>query len=112
SRTTLTIHTSASTPGRPSVSRPRPITWRIGMSEQATEQGTDDGFMTVDELAALLRVNRKTVYAAIEAGEIPGVKRLGRVIRLYRRTVLEWAVKEDRPKRRERLNVRIQAQER
>ena len=70
------------------------------MSEQSTEQTTDEGFMTVDELAAFLRVDRKTAYAAIRAGEIPGVKRLGRVIRVYRPTVLEWALKEGRAKRR------------
>jgi len=70
------------------------------MSEQSTEQTTDEGFMTVDELAAFLRVDRKTAYAAIRAGEIPGVKRLGRVIRIYRPTVMEWALKEGRAKRR------------
>jgi len=65
-----------------------------------SEPAADDGFMTVDELADFLRVNRKTAYAAIQAGEVPGVKRFGRVIRVYRRTVLEWAVKEERAKRR------------
>ncbi len=46
--------------------------------------------LTVDELATLLRVERKTAYGAIARGEIPGVRRVGRSIRACRRTVLEW----------------------
>lgn len=46
--------------------------------------------LTVDELATLLRVNRKTAYAAIRAGEIPGVRHIGSVIRAHRDTVLRW----------------------
>ena len=45
--------------------------------------------LTVDELAALLRVERKTVYAAVARGEIPGVRRIGRSIRACRRIMLE-----------------------
>ena len=46
--------------------------------------------MTVDELAALLRVERKTVYSAIARGEIPGVRRIGRTLRASRDAVLAW----------------------
>jgi excisionase family DNA binding protein len=46
--------------------------------------------MTVDELAELLRVERKTAYAAIANGEIPGVRRVGRSIRIFRQAVLYW----------------------
>ncbi len=46
--------------------------------------------MTVKELAKLLRMNVKTVYEAITNGEIPGCKRIGRNIRISRRTVLDW----------------------
>jgi len=46
--------------------------------------------MTVDELAALLRVNRKSVYEAIARGEIPGVRRIGRTFRASREAVLAW----------------------
>jgi excisionase family DNA binding protein len=46
--------------------------------------------MTVDELAALLRVNRKTAYDAIARGEIPGVRRIGRTFRASREAVLAW----------------------
>lgn len=46
--------------------------------------------LTVDELAELLRLERKTVYAAIANGEIPGVRRVGRSIRILRQAVLDW----------------------
>jgi excisionase family DNA binding protein len=45
--------------------------------------------LTADELAALLRVNRKTVYAAFRAGEIPG-HRIAGTIRFSRDAVLRW----------------------
>lgn len=46
--------------------------------------------LTVDELANLLRMDRKTVYAAIQRGEIPGVRRIGRALRISRDAVLRW----------------------
>jgi excisionase family DNA binding protein len=46
--------------------------------------------MNVEELAALLRVNRKTVYEALSRGEIPGARRLGASYRILRGAVLEW----------------------
>ncbi len=46
--------------------------------------------LTVDELADFLRLNRKTVYEAIDRGEIPGVRRIGESYRIHRATVLEW----------------------
>ena len=46
--------------------------------------------LTVEELAELLRLERKTVYACISRGEIPGVRRLGGAIRVHREAVLRW----------------------
>jgi len=46
--------------------------------------------LTVDEAAKLLRVNRKTVYDAIARKQLPGVRRLGRTIRIHRQTLLSW----------------------
>ena len=46
--------------------------------------------LTVDEVAALLRVNRNTVYDLFDAGKLPGGRRLGRLIRFSRSTVLRW----------------------
>jgi len=44
----------------------------------------------VGELADALRVDRKSIYEAIKRGEIPGVRRVGRTIRICRDTVLDW----------------------
>lgn len=46
--------------------------------------------LTVEELAKLLRLNRKTAYAAVARGEIPGARRVGRTVRICRDTVLDW----------------------
>lgn len=47
-------------------------------------------FLTVAELAALLRMSRNTVYDAFAAGEIPGGRRVRGVIRFRRDIVLDW----------------------
>ncbi len=49
----------------------------------------DPDVMTVDEVAELLRVNRKTVYELVRQGLIP-VRRVGRSLRASRETVLRW----------------------
>jgi excisionase family DNA binding protein len=46
--------------------------------------------LTVDEAAALVRCDRKTLYRAIRLGEIPGARRLGGVIRIHRDSFLAW----------------------
>ncbi len=46
--------------------------------------------LRVEEVAKLLRINRKSAYAAVEAGAIPGVVRIGRSIRVSRDAVLDW----------------------
>ncbi len=46
--------------------------------------------ITVAEFADFLRVERKTVYARIAAGGVPGVQRVGRILRIHRDTVLRW----------------------
>lgn len=46
--------------------------------------------LTVDELATLLRVDRKTVYTMIAGRKVPGVRRCGRAIRIHRQTVVDW----------------------
>ena len=44
---------------------------------------------TVPEVAKYLRVNPKTIYEAIKAGDMPS-QRVGRVIRLRREAILNW----------------------
>jgi excisionase family DNA binding protein len=47
--------------------------------------------LTVEEVAHLLRVNRKTVYQAATRGEIPGVRRIGnRTLRFYGPALSQW----------------------
>lgn len=48
-------------------------------------------FLKAEELADLLRVNRKTVYDAAARDEIPGVVRFGRSLRFRRDAVLAWS---------------------
>ncbi|WP_140789278.1 helix-turn-helix domain-containing protein [Myxococcus xanthus] len=47
-------------------------------------------FLTVEEAAALLRVNRKTLYESIRLGQVPGIVRLGRVLRIRRSALVNW----------------------
>ena len=51
---------------------------------------SESAVLTVDELAALLRVNRKTVYDALSRGEIPGARRVGTTYRILRAAVIDW----------------------
>ncbi len=46
--------------------------------------------MTVDQAARVLHVNRKTVYDAVNAGQLPGARRIGRTIRILRDALIEW----------------------
>ena len=56
--------------------------------------------LTVDEVAALLRLNRKTIYEAFQRGELPGGRRVGRSIRFDRATILDWLAAGDTSPRR------------
>jgi excisionase family DNA binding protein len=64
------------------------------MEQQGTPDhgtGTRPELITVDELAAMMGLNHKTVYAMIQDEQIPGVRRLrSRTIRIHRDTVLRW----------------------
>jgi excisionase family DNA binding protein len=59
--------------------------------------------MSVGELAARLGVEPKTVYAAIRRKQIPGVLRVGRLIRISRSAVLAWLSGQDREVRSRRV---------
>jgi excisionase family DNA binding protein len=50
----------------------------------------DAPVLRADDVAKLLGVDRKTVYAAAERGEIPGTIRIGRLLRFSRAKVLAW----------------------
>ena len=51
--------------------------------------------LTVEEVADLMRIDRKTAYAAIADGGVPGVRRLGRCIRVSRDVLLQWLAEGD-----------------
>lgn len=58
--------------------------------DDVTEEVGEPEVLTAEEVANLLRVNRKTVYTAFKQGEIPGGRRIGGTIRFSRSRVLEW----------------------
>jgi excisionase family DNA binding protein len=63
--------------------------WRQ-MTKELSHDSTLAQVLTVDELAALFRLNRKTVYQAIAKNQIPGIQRIGRQFRASRDVVLAW----------------------
>ncbi len=71
----------------PTPNPPPPETTRAAIARDLTEA---PAILTVDELADLLRVNRKTLYDALSRGEIPGARRIGTTYRIYRDAVLTW----------------------
>ncbi|WP_316563210.1 helix-turn-helix domain-containing protein [Myxococcus sp. MxC21-1] len=63
------------------------------MSQQNDGAGAPVPFpemLTVEEAAAFLRVNRKTLYEAVRLGSVPGVVRLGRTIRINKSALIGW----------------------
>lgn len=61
--------------------------------DAVVEEGRATGLpqvLTVEEVADLMRVDRKTAYAAIAEGGVPGVRRIGRCIRVSRDVLLRW----------------------
>ena len=68
---------------RCSMRPPRPTV--LGMNETGAPE-----VLTVDDVADLLRVDRKTVYEAIRQKQIPGVVHIGRAIRVHRATLEAW----------------------
>jgi excisionase family DNA binding protein len=63
------------------------------LSQQNNEAGAPSPLpdvLTVEEAAAFLRVNRKTFYEAVRLDSVPGVIRLGRVIRISKSALISW----------------------
>ena len=58
----------------------------------------EDEVLTVEEVAALLKLTANTIYARTLKGEIPGAFRIGEgeqpPLRFSKRVVLEWIHKE------------------
>ena len=47
-------------------------------------------FLNAAEVAALLRVNHNTIYEAVQRNEIPGVVKIGRLLRFRRDAIIAW----------------------
>jgi excisionase family DNA binding protein len=60
------------------------------MTKSTAASGTTPEFLTVEEAAVLLRVNRKTLYESIRLTQLPGVIHIGRSIRIRRDSLLAW----------------------
>ena len=58
--------------------------------KEKIEAARQQDLLTVTQFALLAHYNPQTVYRKIDAGEIPGVVRHGRTIRLHRVTALAW----------------------
>ncbi len=73
-------------------------------AEQATERDSSTvatlaalpDVLTVDEVAAWLRLDRKTLYRAIARDEFPPARRIGGVIRISRSALLHFLSGEGR----------------
>ena len=59
------------------------------MSE-ASDAATLPHVLNADEVAELLRVDRKTVYSMVARKKLPGCRRVGRCLRFHRDRILQW----------------------
>jgi excisionase family DNA binding protein len=50
----------------------------------------DFRFLTVPEVAALLRTSPKAIYAMAERHQLPGVRRIGRRLLIRQDELLDW----------------------
>ncbi len=47
-------------------------------------------YLTITEVASLLRLAERTVYAMLREGRIPGTAKAGGKWRVHRATLIEW----------------------
>jgi excisionase family DNA binding protein len=72
-----------------------------GSSTPGRERGAPL-LLTVPELAEVLRVGRRAAYEAVARGDVPGVIRVGRALRISRAAVEAWIGAEQRRKEERR----------
>jgi excisionase family DNA binding protein len=77
----------------------------MGADSSVQEEMDLPAVITVEELATLLRISRNSAYKAISNGQIPGVIKAGRAIRISRNGVLELLRGKDHVPRSERSNL-------
>ena len=54
------------------------------------ERDTLPIYLTVDEVAELLRTTRKAIYVKIERRQLPGVRKIGKRILIRSAVLLQW----------------------
>jgi len=62
---------------------------RVGQKGLATTKEEDDDVITVDDVAALLKVGRASIYESVSRDEIPH-RRVGKQIRFSRQGIMRW----------------------
>ena len=58
--------------------------------------------LTVDEVRQVLRLSKPATYQALHTGAVPGVRRIGRALRVHRATFEKWLATGEVPPRRHR----------
>lgn len=62
---------------------------RVGATGLATTTDDDGDVMTVDDVAAMLKIGRAAVYESVSRDEIPH-RRVGKQIRFSRQGIMRW----------------------
>lgn len=79
----------------PTNAQGRPADDGLERSLDLADPASLPAILTVEEVAGLLRVGRKAVYTAIRRRKLPGVRRVGRSIRIRRDALLNWLGADD-----------------
>lgn len=58
------------------------------MTMTMTAERQQPAYLSVEEAAVILRVNKHTLYREVAAGNVPGVVKIGRVVRIRRSALL------------------------
>jgi len=80
----------------PLSTRPSTTSPKTDLHDTEASRSTCEGmtalptFATIDEVADLLRLERKAVYRLAQRGELPGCRRLGRTFRVHVPSVVKW----------------------
>jgi len=46
--------------------------------------------MSVEQFALWMHIARQSAYKAVRSGQVPGVVRIGKTLRIYRDAVIRW----------------------
>lgn len=77
--------------------RPAILAWLAGASSPHAHADNDnEAALQAEDVAALLDVDRKTVYEAVARGELPH-RRIGRRVVFSRPALVRWLLLEERP---------------